>query len=272
MAISVGLVDHCAVAGRGWVDVCVTLVRYGATIASLGLQTVADLKVQCATKPLKGTAFGGWVKRQLEREAQALAERKRAAEVVRRRCVREGRPASALARSSLQDRSSASPYDNSIHNDITELQAVLELKEIELRRMTKCEKLADRARQRERQKRTEETEQKAALQAEVLRQTDALRYGKARAKKLDDARRRKASDVKALIEHDKKIEELAERAKSSEMARRAAKLEAQMQVGIAGPSAVPWDSIIYAITMPDLSPLHTRLDVCNRRRVEKRNI
>ncbi len=275
MAISVGLIDHSAAAGRNWVDVCVTLVRYGATIASLGAQIVADMKVQCATKPLKGTAFGGWLRRQLEREAQALAERKHAAEVGRRRRVQAGRPASAPACSTVRDRSSASPYDNSIHNDVADLQAVLELKEIELRRINKCEKLADRARQRERQKRVEKTEQDAALQAEVQRQTDAFRYGKARAKKRDDARRRKANHVKALIEHDKKIEELAKRAHSSETARRAAKLEAQMQVGVTGILCFAWDNMftsVYPLTLPFPSRMLSCVDVCNRRRVEKRKI
>ena len=49
MAISVGPIDHSAAAGRG-VDVCVTLVRYGAG-SSLGAHTVADLKVQCDEAP-----------------------------------------------------------------------------------------------------------------------------------------------------------------------------------------------------------------------------
>ena len=236
MAVSVGLVDHSAAVGRGWVDVCVTLVRYGATIASLGATVVTDLKVQCATKPLKGTTFGGWLRRQLEREAQFEAERRRAVEIARRTRMRAGRPASAPARSTLRGRSGVSAYDNSICNDVAELEAALELTEIELRRMTKTEKLADRARKREKQRREEQTAQEAAIKAEVQRQSDALRHGKARAKLRDDARRQQAERVKALIEQDRQIEELAQRAKKAEMARRTAKLKAQMQVRLCLPA------------------------------------
>lgn len=223
MAISSGILDHSSTIGRGWVDVCVTLVRYGASIASLGQRVIADLKVQCTTKPLKGTTFGGWLRRQLEREAHALAERRRAAEVDRRRQMRTARPYSAPARSI------PSPYNTAV-SDGAELQAALKLKELELRRMTKCERLAERARKREKQKRAEQIEQEAALQVEVQRQTEILRYGKADAKLRDEVRRREANRAKALIEHDRKIEELAERAKQSEMQRRAAKAKAQMQV------------------------------------------
>ena len=228
MAVSAGLAECSGTVGRGWVDVCVTLVRYGAMLSALGTKVEADLRVQCATKPLTKSTFGGWLSRQLGREAQAVADRRQAAEIARRRRVRQSRPASAPAGGGSRS-FSPSPYISAKEEEAAELEALLELNEMQLRRMKKCDKLAERAREREKQKRAEQAFKAAAFQAEVQRQSDSLRYGQAQAVAREKARRKKANQVKKLLKADRKIEELAMLAKDSEKERRATKLAAQMQ-------------------------------------------
>ena len=227
MAVSAGLMESNGTVGRGWVDVCVTLVRYGATLSSLGPKVEADLRVQCATKLLKKSTFGGWLSRQLGREAQAVTDRRQAAETARRRRMR--RPASAPAGGGGSRSLSPSPYGSSKEEEAAELEALLELNEMQLVRMKKCDKLAERAREREKKKRVEQALKQAAFQAEVQRQSDALRYGQAQAAAKAKARRRQANQVKKLLKADRKIEELAMLAKESEKDRRAAQLATQMQ-------------------------------------------
>eukprot|EP01045_Picozoa_sp_COSAG04_P011933 COSAG04_NODE_785_length_10316_cov_29.681120_6_plen_521_part_00 len=214
MALSSGLAESSGAEGRGWVAVCVTLVQHGATLASLGKPVLASLKEKCSTRPLSRSAFGAWLGRQLGREERAANGVVKAKEKARRARMRRGPTPTA---------------EEVAHSTAEEKAAMIEVELIQLRKEQRTERLADKARRREKQKKAKAEAEERALIASVRRQSDQLELGKQQAAKREKQRKRQVARVQKIIAADAAQAALVEEAKEAQAQRRAERLAAEMQ-------------------------------------------